>query len=396
MEKDNPNSGKDNVSRRKTLSVLGSSGALLSGIAGVPDAVVGDSGRKQRITILAQRDEAHETVKVSKKWYAHKDQATKVKNALRNQFLQRNGIHSIGIGHGSQTVGGLESKKVIVTATPDAPGDVTTDIPSSVKGIPVATQRSQRPVQTDCYTGSSNQGDGDLVKDVHGGMAAYGEIESGTTEDATLCCRVYKNGTKYMLGCRHMLNGDPCAGSVSDKSWGRIDDSGDPSIYGGVEEAHKKLDTALLTLDNPDYYEHLYDITEEPSGGIIGRVTSDGIDYLHTDSSTSSIVRKRGRITCDQTGTIEKVRDDLTVCDGLASDGFVEENQIVSTTDQKKGDSGGPVYIHRDDGSNPDDLYLLHIATRKTPDYGYARGSSAEEMSARENITFGGNPYNGE
>jgi len=55
------------------------------------------------------------------------------------------------------------------------------------------------------------------------------------------------------------------------------------------------------------------------------------------------------------------------------------------------------VYIHRDDGSQPDNLYLLHIATRATGNNGYAQGSSADVMYRQEDITFGIEiPYDGE
>jgi hypothetical protein len=54
------------VSRRRVLGTV--TGAAVSGVAGVPTAVVGDSGRKKRITTLASGDESRETVSVSQRW----------------------------------------------------------------------------------------------------------------------------------------------------------------------------------------------------------------------------------------------------------------------------------------------------------------------------------------
>jgi hypothetical protein len=377
-----------NVSRRKTLSVIGTGGAVVTGLTGVPGTVVGSSGRTQRIVTLAQGEDAHQSVSVSKKWFNHKEQAIKIKEAIRNRFGGQEDVHTVGIGRGDRTIGDLRSKMVTVSVTPGA-GDSTIDsIPSSLKGIPVAVERSERPKQTDCYTGSPDQGDGDSTRDVYGGLACYGVINAkeDLSEDATLCCRVYKDGKKYMLGCRHMLNGDNCDGDgATNQSWGRVNDNGNAENLGYAPTTYQKFDAALL---NRSYTpkEFIYNISDESSGGIIGRVTGDGLDYLHSEAE---FVRKRGRSTCATQGTIEKVRSDYEKC-GLYT---TEENQVVSTTKQEQGDSGGPVYYHQENGTNTDELYLVHIATRS--DDGNARGSSANVMYNQENIVFGNYQYTG-
>jgi hypothetical protein len=189
-----------------------------------------------------------------------------------------------------------------------------------------------------------------------------------------------------------MINGDNCdSNDRLDREWGALGTDGNERSYGGVSEAYQEFDAALLNLTNTQYYEFLADIVDEPSGRVLGRVTGDGIDYLHGDTDINFIVRKRGRTTCQESGTTDQVRVDYNVC------GITEREQIISTTDQAQGDSGGPVYIHRDDGSQPDNLYLLHIATRATGNNGYAQGSSADVMYRQEDITFGIEiPYDGE
>ncbi|MEZ3145397.1 hypothetical protein [Halobaculum sp. MBLA0143] len=384
---------RNGVSRRQTLAAVG--GATVSGLAGVPATVVGDSGREKRITTLATGSKSQETVTVSKRWYRHKEQAIKVKEALKRQHLGEKGVHSVGIETDDRSVGGLRGKRVRVAATPEQAGALDA-VPSSVEGIPVRAVEAERPQQTDCYTGSADDSDGNGKSEYIGGMTFEGLEDLGTSnpstvQGGTLCCRVYKGGTKYMMTARHPISNGACENTdITDGSygWGRSSNDG-VDWLGGVAQAYQKFDAALLDLRFPNYDEFTYDITAESSGGIIGRVTGDGIDYLQ--SAAGATVRKRGRVTCETIGTIEEIRGDVSYCNGSVT----EENQIVTSLDQKVGDSGGPVYRHLDDGSNPDDLYLLHIATRRTDTNGYAQGSSANAMNKQEGITFGGNPYDG-
>ncbi len=386
------NSSEGGVSRRQTLAAV--TGATVSGLAGVPTTVVGDSGREKRITILASGDESRETVTVSKRWYRHKEQAINVKEAMSRQYLGEGSVHSVGIESSDAAVGDLRGKRVRVAAGPEGDVSALDAVPSSVEGIPVRTVEEERPEQTDCYTAPRTNRDKDDEQDFFGGLAAFGLDSTGqSVNPATLCCRVFDaNGNTRMLSCRHMINGDNCdSNDRLDREWGALGTDGNERSYGGVSEAYQEFDAALLNLTNTQYYEFLADIVDEPSGRVLGRVTGDGIDYLHGDTDINFIVRKRGRTTCQESGTTDQVRVDYNVC------GITEREQIISTTDQAQGDSGGPVYIHRDDGSQPDNLYLLHIATRATGNNGYAQGSSADVMYRQEDITFGIEiPYDGE
>jgi hypothetical protein len=255
----------------------------------------------------------------------------------------------------------------------------------------------ERPEQTACYTEKADDSDGNGKDEIYGGMACLGIENAGTSDSqsvkkGTLCCRVYKNGTKCMLTARHIIRGDNCKGSsITDGSyaWGRSYENDGYDRLGGISHAYQKFDAALLNRRFPEYDEFTYEITEELSGGIIGRVTGDGIDVLQSEPAGQ--VHKRGRRSCATVGEIKTTRGDKDYC-GKLTNPYLQD-VIETTADQKDTDSGGPVYIRREDGSNPDDLYLLHIATRANS--GNALGSSANVMNEQEGIAFGGNPYSG-
>jgi len=384
------NSSEGGVSRRQTLAAV--TGATVSGLAGVPTTVVGDSGREKRITILASGDESRETVTVSKRWYRHKEQAIRVKEAMSRQYLGEGSVHSVGIESSDAAVGDLRGKRVRVAASPEGDASVLDAVPSSVEGIPVRTVERKKAKQTACYNDSRDDDDNDGKNEIYGGMACLGVENAETTDeqpvkDGTLCCRVYKNGTKYMLTARHIINRDNCNDpSITDGSyaWGRPD-SGGYTRLGGISHAYQKFDAALVNRRFPKYDEFTHKIAAEASGGIIGRVTGDGIDVL--SSEPLGEVRKRGQRSCATVGKIESAKQDNSYC--IPS--ITEKGQVETTATQKDTDSGGPVYVHRQDGSNPDNLYLLNIATREI--YGNALGSSADVMYSEEGITFGNNSF---
>ena len=382
-----------NASRRQTLSTIAASSAVVSGLAGVPTTVVGTSGRKKRITILAAGDESRETVRVSKRWYKHTEQAAKVKEAISNRMAGERAVHSIGIENGDESIGGLRSDRVVTSVLPSASQQTRDAVPSSVEGIPVRTEESEPPEQTDCYTGPTYDGDDDPDEDIYGGRGATGLKEQDgeyvSVESPTLCCRAYKNDTKYIMGCRHMFNGDNCdGGDITDRKWGRVNDSGEVTPMGDVVHAYQVFDAALMDISAPNYREILSDVADQ-YGGVVGRVTQDGVEYLQSQSTT---VSKRGRSTCKTTGTIHKRGVDYYKCSEL-NPFPTERRQIVTTANQEDGDSGGPVYHQPGDTIDPDELYLLHIATRKTNEDGWARGSSAAFMNDEQNITFGPKKY---
>ena len=381
---------EDGVSRRQTLTAV--TGATVAGLAGVPTAVVGDSGREKRITTLATGSQSQETVTVSKRWYQHKERAIRVKEALSRRHLGEGSVHSVGIETDDRSVGGLRGKRVRVAAAPDGDVSALDAVPSAVEGIPVRTVEAERPRRTDCYTSSPDDEDGDGTDEIHGGRAMIGLKYPGTTDEesvegGTLCCRVFKGGEKYTLGCRHVISGGACSEvdvTTGSYGWGRFSDSGDTVYLGDVAESYPEFDAALLT-SRLTYDDISPWIVDEPNTDIVGRVTGSGIDALQ--SGTAGTVYKRGRKTCDTFGAIEEAR--ISYYRGCGWRPLFEEGQVRVSADQKQGDSGGPTYIYRGGYDYADGFYVLSIATRSSS--GNAQGTSAQKMYRSAGITFG--PY---
>ncbi len=390
------NSSEGGVSRRQTLAAV--TGATVSGLAGVPTTVVGDSGREKRITILASGDESRETVTVSKRWYRHKEQAINVKEAMSRQYLGEGSVHSVGIESSDAAVGGLRGKRVRVAASPEGDVSALDAVPSSVEGIPVRTVEEERPEETGCYNDRREDVDGDGENEFLGGMAFEGmkNINNGgnSVEKGTLCCPVQYNGGTYMLTARHTISGDVCntPGVVeNDYGWGRIVNNEDTvTPFGFVAAAFTEYDAALLTLYSPGFQDFSSRVTDEPGAEVVGRVTGDGIDTLA--SYPAATMYKRGRTTCATSGTIRGSR--LSFKDKCGIKPPTEEiGQVRTSATQEKGDSGGPVYHRINNSSGTDELYLLNMATRNYEDYNYAQGSSADILHRKEGFDFGNSKY---
>ncbi len=384
------------VSRRRVLGTV--TGAAVSGVAGVPTAVVGDSGRKKRITTLASGDESRETVSVSQRWYRHKERAIQVKQALTEQYSGRGGIHSVGIETNETTVGNLHGKRVYVAASSDGDVSVLDDVPSSVDGVPVRTAREERPGKTDCYNDQREDVDGDSENEYLGGMAFEGmknlNSDPETVQSGTLCCRVYYNNTRYMLTSRHVISGGVCnvPGITGDSyGWGRSGDDDQTEYLGDVEAVFTKYDAALLSIRFPKYDDISNRIVGESNAEVVGRVTGDGIDVLQSEPAGKTY--KRGRTTCKQSGTIQKARIHFDTGCFFDEEPQEELRQVRTSATQKDGDSGGVGYVRRNDSSGPDDLYVLHMTTRATVNDNEAQGSSAQVMHERNGFSFGYDPF---
>lgn len=373
-------------------------GATVSGLAGVPTTVVGDSGRKKRVTILASGDESRETVAVSKQWYRHKERAITVKEALSRQQLGRGSIHSVGIESSDTAVGDLRGKRIRVAADPEGDVSALDAVPSSVEGIPVRTVEAERPRQTDCYNSRRDDVDGDGESEFLGGMAFEGmkNIKSSqdTVEAGTLCCPVQYNGGRYMLTARHVISGDVCNRpglTESDYGWGRVGNNSDSvTPFGYVAAAFTSYDAALLTLTSSDLQDFSPRVSAESGAEVVGRVTGDGIDTLA--SYPAATVYKRGRNTCATSGVIVSAR--LTFRDKCGLGTPVDElGQVRTSATQKQRDSGGPVYHRINNSSGTDELYPLNMATRNYGEYKYAQGSSADILHRQEGFDFGNSKY---
>jgi hypothetical protein len=247
------------------------------------------------------------------------------------------------------------------------------------------TEHGRSTQTSGCYTIGDQK--------VHGGLSGWGDLSSENDEivEGTLCCRVYLDGNKRLMTCRHLFNDDNCnpddadGGTVVDDTCGSVEDSGDLVSIGKVTNAYKKYDIALV---DTSYTSHslVDDMAGESDGGIAGRVTGDGLQYMMSNEST---VHKRGRTTCHKYGYIKSV-DNTHNCVGRS---YGELGLVISTPSQKQGDSGGPVYYKEVRQNEPDLLYLAHVANREHN--GTAYGVSANRINKDEGITYGGNPYSG-
>ena len=384
------------ISRRQALTAV--AGTTAAGLGSVPTTVVGDSGRERRVTILASGDESRETVTVSKRWYRHKEQAIRVKEALSRQHLGRGSIHSVAIESSDSAVGDLRGKRVRVAADPEGNVSALDTVPSAVDGIPVRTVEEKRPRQTDCYNNRRDDEDGDGESEFLGGMAFEGMKNINSSQDVvesgTLCCPVQYNGGEYMLTARHVISGDVCKSpglSENDYGWGRVGNSSDSvTPFGYVAAAFSSYDAALLTLNSPEFQDFSSSVAAEPGAELVGRVTGDGIDTLA--SYPAATMYKRGRNTCATSGVIIASR--LTYTDECGFGSPVDEvGQVRTSTTQRQRDSGGPVYHRINNSSGTDELYLLNVATRNYGSNKYAQGSSADIMHRQEGFDFGGSEY---
>lgn len=355
-------------SRRTVLKSLGA-GTL--GFGGLSNAsvVVGASERTTRIGILAEGDEVVREVKVPKRWKTQAEQAARAKRQISNSVGSRSDIHTVGVGNQESAIDGLKKHTVDVQIDPD--GD-RSGIPDEVNGIPVVVGESGRSEAT-CYTQDKSS--------IFGGLSSSGPDNDDS--QGTLCCRVFKNGSKRMLGCRHLFitndndgpdycgNDDPLG-----DDWHRAGER-----VGRINESYQAHDAVLMDTQFSD--EPVTNDIPDEDGQITGRVTGNGLEYLKSKSET---VQKRGVETCISNGEVTKIRQEIFCSDGNYIGGVVR-----STTEQKEGDSGGPVYYK--DGTS---LYLVNIATaRKSDSISDAQGSSANDMYNDRGITFGGDPFSG-
>jgi hypothetical protein len=350
--------------------VLKAAGVGSLGFGGLTNATVtvGATERNTRIGFLAEGHEVVRKVKVPKRWKQQAEQARRAKRQVSNALSGRSDIHTIGIGNQDSRIDGLRKHTVDVQVDPD--GELS-GIPGEVNGIPVVAEKSGRPQET-CYTQDKDK--------IYGGLSSDGP--KSDHRQGTLCCRVFKNGSKYLLGCRHIFTHrsdmkDYCVNdNPTGEKWERAG-----STAGEIAEAYKRHDAVLL--DTQHTSKSISKDIVDDGGTMTGRVTESGLNYLQ---SSDEQVEKRGIETCISGGTVTKIQQEL-YCGNYNYVGGV----VRSTTEQKSGDSGGPVYYKESDS-----LYLVNIATaRKSSSNSDAQGSSANDIFNDQNVTFGGDPYSG-
>jgi hypothetical protein len=363
VEKSSGGSSRRTVLKSVGVGTLGFGGLSNAGV------VVGASERTTRIGILAEGDEIVREVKVPKRWKQQAEQAARAKRQISNSVGRRSDVHTVGVGNQESTIDGLKKHTVDVQVDPD--GD-TSGIPDEVNGIPVVVGKSGRS-QATCYTQDKSS--------IFGGLSSSGP-ESDDSR-GTLCCRVFKDGSKRMLGCRHLFithsgdDEDYCEGDgPGDNTWHRAGER-----TGKIIDDYQRHDAVLMDTQFSD--EPVTNDIPDDDGQITGRVTGNGLEYL---KSNDKQVQKRGIATCVTSGEVSEIRQTIFCNDEDYIGGIVE-----STTEQKDGDSGGPVYYK--EGT---DLYLVSMAVaRKSDTNSDAQGSSANDMYNDQGITFGGDPFSG-
>jgi len=81
--------------------------------------------------------------------------------------------------------------------------------------------------------------------------------------------------------------------------------------------------------------------------------------------------------------------------DDCLNDFPLVEGVVRSSTTQQGGDSGSVVYYREPQSSSTDHLYVVHLATIRRSDTGWAAGSSANDMYNDQGVWYGGEPYSG-
>lgn len=354
-------------SRRKVLKTAGAGGGIAAGISLLP-AQVGATERVRKIPVLATGDTVRRTESVDKDWYDHISRAREALETNGEDIMEKEGVHSAGIARREARIGGLRKQQIKIHITPGK----NPEIPEEYNQIPTAKAHENRPQDTvsNCYTSKEDP--------VPGG------IEKAVTNNgnASVCCRGFKNGNKYMIADYHSFtsDGDRCTSEdVEGRVWGQPDLSDE---VGEVAYGYQNNDMALL--DTSRSTRTISDTIVDESGTVVGRVTSDGLSYL---KSNDIYLRKRGVNTCAETGRILETGILL----GCSFSYDYTDDVVRSEPTQKPGDSGGPVYYLEPSTSN---IYLAHIATQSNGS-SETLGASANSMYNERGVTFGGNPYSG-
>ncbi len=367
------------VSRRDVLKQTGVAATALAGVGTAP-AVAALGERKTTITTLAQRDEARGTERVSKRWLQQTKRATRVKEQLMNAHGNSEGVRSIGIVSADRTIGDLRAEAVSVEVTDPVHAQ---SIPSSVDGVPVVTSMAGRSEQTsdDCASDDYCRIN---PESIYGGLSV-----TTIHQEGTIGCRVAYNGAYHMLSARHTFidkdkNGY-CKDSIDVSTWQR-----NGTTLGSVATDFRKHDAALLRLNDANEDTGYSNGMVNESGKVVDRVTENGLKYLNGNDSET--VYKRARASGAQSGGVEAIQ--LTNGDCLKNLPLIE-GVVRSSTTQQGGDSGSVVYYKEPQPSSTDHLYVVHLATIRRSDTGWAAGSSANDMYNDQGIWYGGEPYSG-
>lgn len=310
------------------------------------------------------------TREVSREWYNDALRAREVKSELTDTQGSGNEIRSIGVTVLDNRIDGLRSHGVEI----NLPRSDQNAVPNEIDGVPIV-KRDLGEFEGTCYQGNS--------ENIKGGHGHNWYNTDGDRFNASLCCRVEKNNTKYMMACRHVFiddgrDNDNCSSEdVTGEYWYK-----DGDLMGDVEYGYQNHDMTLLRNWSD---KELSDWIVDTSGSISGRVTKDGLDYLASNDVT---VHKRGITTCKESGGIESYGNT-----DFCGNGNYVSGVVNTSIESKDGDSGGPVFHKTSNPYSADDLWIININTHKPKGESHGRGASANDMHNKRDIIFGDSSY---
>jgi hypothetical protein len=353
------NDSTPDVTRRTALKTLG----VTAGATGVGPLLDTASASGDTVTIVTKKsgDEVVETREVSRRWYTQAKRARQVSDTLSDSLLNHDDVFSVGIGIGDSHIDGLRSKKVDVRLA-----SKTTDayIPSEVDNVEVDIVNRGDSLKPYCY-----EQDYDPLR---GGI-----VTSGPHHTGSMCCRVSKDGTQYMLSARHLFVDDN-DGVCDSGSYSTVNrdayQNGDK--FGTVFEDSTERDTALIEVDPDGSRDSTSRWIVDQSGGVCARMTQNGLDYY---ASSGDYINMRGITTCQGQCQIQSYDNSV----GCPDTNLVLTEQVFyDDYCAGPGDSGGPVY-----SDNSGELVVAGIITGGLSD-GTVTGASASGMNQYDDIVF--------
>jgi hypothetical protein len=360
---------KGEHTRRNVLKAVGSVGASSIALTYGPQSVRAGDDIVKIITHMSG-DKIAQTQKVNKQWYDQKERAKKVHERIQRNYGSDSRVLSINIHRLEERIGGLRKFGVRVSFDKEKN---TIPLPNEIDGVPITTTQISG-FESMCYTGYQDP--------INGGNG-----HTSPSAAATLTCRVYKGGNKYMMGCRHVFvddnrDDDNCNGTdITGKKWSQGGDE-----VGKVDYAYQNHDCTLLdkSTDGTRVFDN--GIVDE-TGYVAGRVTANGVDHLIANDTT---VRKRGRSSCREKGEVIELG---TI---WCNNGNYVGNAVRSSARIESGDSGGVQYHKIPKSSSSDELYVINITTHSLDDTNDDTwGSAAYAMHNKRDISFGGESFSG-
>ena len=187
-----------------------------------------------------------------------------------------------------------------------------------------------------------------------------------------MCCRVERNGTKYMLTARHLFTSSGSGCDTDDVRGMSAYQNGD--YYGTVEDHFTEHDAVITKLDSGGSRDSTSRTIVNQSGGICGHLTYNGLDYYASNNET---IQFRGCHSGTLTPDIKSYNNSVT-CDT----NIVLTEQVYLDANTSGGDSGG---IHYEDSSGEQYVSNIHSGELSS---GEAFGAAAAGMNEYDNLTF--------